>query len=567
MPVDKSFSVQNYLSLCYVPILCTTLALLIAGSQVNVLANEQSTENPLKSESQQQVAGFGDWLASNGPRHSHPLAAITPFGSNLNLLDLFGFFGSKKPSSEDDETKVADQQSNANVELEPSLDRLFAGPNEVDTVTSNKSGDNKKHEQRESSVVTNPKSPVILVPGYGGSRLEARLNKTKRVHYFCDLKSDWTDAWVNVKLLLPYMIDCLIDNLRLEYDYASNTTKNTAGVEIRVKNDEHISSVEYLNDIQINGLAYFAPIIEKLVTALNYTREADLLGAPYDFRKAPNEMSGYFERLQIRAEQLFTAGGLQPLTLICHSMGCNNLLYFLQRQPDTWKKTHIKRLISIAAPWGGCLMALRAAAMGNNLGMPYLFSESQLIKVQRSLPSTIYLFPHRKTFDNVPLIRTNVELSNHYNSTLLDSQTSSINLTPKKMVSRLSGSREQRTYFANDLSQFFDDIKHPDGYRMWLDTKDLLGSLEAPGVELWCLVGRGQKTLGRMEYLGDFPTSPSIDLYDDGDGTVTLQSARHCTMWSDEQKEPVHYQEFPFAHAEMLKEPQVLEQIEKILRL
>ena len=47
-----------------------------------------------------------------------------------------------------------------------------------------------------------------LVPGDGGSRIEARLNKTWVPHYFCYKKSDWFELWLNVHYLAPEAIDC-----------------------------------------------------------------------------------------------------------------------------------------------------------------------------------------------------------------------------------------------------------------------------------------------------------------------------------------------------------------------
>lgn len=399
-------------------------------------------------------------------------------------------------------------------------------------------------------------SPVILLPGYGGSRLEAKWDKTQVEHYFCDSHSDWTDIWVNVKLLLPYMIDCLIENMRLEFDHATNTTHNTNGVDVRVKDADTITSVEYLNNLRISSFAYFAPIIRKLIMGLGYKREINIRGAPYDFRKAPNELKDYFVQLRETSDQIYKRNNNQPITYICHSMGCNNILYFLQRQTQEWKDEHVKRVISIAAPWAGSLSALRAAALGDNLGMPYLFDETKLIRVQRSLPSTIYLFPHQKAFPDAPLIRSNVGPSP---SKLDDSKTSSNNSSIRTTKTTL------RTYMADDYKEFFDAIKHPDGYQMWLNTKDLLGNLEAPGVEVWCLVGRGQKTLGRMEYEGEFPNSQSDEFYDDGDGTVTLQSAKYCAEWAKEQSQPIYIKEFGISHMEILKDAQVTKYIERIL--
>ena len=58
-------------------------------------------------------------------------------------------------------------------------------------------------------------SVQYLVPGDGGSRIEARLNKTWVPHYFCYKKADWFELWLNVHYLAPEAIDCWADNMRL----------------------------------------------------------------------------------------------------------------------------------------------------------------------------------------------------------------------------------------------------------------------------------------------------------------------------------------------------------------
>lgn len=55
-------------------------------------------------------------------------------------------------------------------------------------------------------------SPVILLPGDGGSRLEAKLNRKDVMHKYCERRSDdWFDLWVNLSLLVPFAIDCWVE--------------------------------------------------------------------------------------------------------------------------------------------------------------------------------------------------------------------------------------------------------------------------------------------------------------------------------------------------------------------
>lgn len=407
---------------------------------------------------------------------------------------------------------------------------------ESSTLTRLSSKTRRNSETDRNKYETTQLSPVILVPGYGGSRLEAKWNRVKVEHFLCESQSDWTNIWLDVKRLLPYMIDCLIELFRLEFDHKTNTTHNTHGVEVRVKDPDSLSTVEYLTNLHAPSFGYFAPIIKSLIDEFGYERDVNLRGAPYDFRKAPNELTDYFKNLKLMSELMYKeTDGQQQVTYICHSMGCNNILYFLQHQPTSWKNKHVRRVISLAAPWAGSMAALRAAALGDNLGLTYLLSETTLNRAQRSLPSTVYLFPHQDVFADIPLVRSHVD-----------------GPAPK-------------TYTTGSYMEFFDRLEHPDGYNMWLQTKDLLSNIVAPQVEVHCLYGENIKTIGRFEFKGDFPNSTSEVLYDDGDGTVTVQSSAYCKRWTDQQKQPIFAKGFHANHVDMLRHEEVLHYIGKTL--
>ncbi|KAH7932256.1 hypothetical protein HPB51_029397 [Rhipicephalus microplus] len=142
-------------------------------------------------------------------------------------------------------------------------------------------------ERLRNRIFATKKHPLILVPGDGGSQLEAKLNKTETVHYFCERRTnDYFDLWVNLELMVPYVLDCWVDNMRLLYDNKTRTTRSPDGVHVRVPGFGNTSTVEWLDPSQVSPTAYFTRIVEALV-ALGYQRGIDVRGAPYDFRKAP----------------------------------------------------------------------------------------------------------------------------------------------------------------------------------------------------------------------------------------------------------------------------------------
>lgn len=78
-----------------------------------------------------------------------------------------------------------------------------------------------------------------------------------------------------------------------------------------------------------------------------------------------DENTEYFEMLRELVEEMYEQYQ-KPVYLLGHSMGCHYVLYFLNQQPQAWKDHYIKGFISLGAPWGGAVKALRVMASGNS---------------------------------------------------------------------------------------------------------------------------------------------------------------------------------------------------------
>lgn len=347
---------------------------------------------------------------------------------------------------------------------------------------------------------TTSRQPVVFVPGHGASQLEGRLNKTSRAHRICALQSDWFDIWLNIHLLAPIAFDCLSENMKLTYNYSNRTTANTQGVDLRVRNFGSVEGVEYLDQLKMPHTDYFATIIETLDKNNNYTRDVDMLGASYDFRKAPNELGEFMANLTALIE-----ASKQPVTIVCHSMGCPNVLHLLNSASEQWRSSHVRRLVALAAPWFGSVKAISAMLLGDNLGIP-LLNSAKLQALQATFPSLMYLFPRK------PVYATDRVLV----------QTPSFN------------------YTLDNLEQLFLDTDLLDQREMWLDGKQIAGQLSAPGVELWCLHGSGIQTPSKIVYQDDSGQKYHIE-HGDGDGTVNLESLEACQQFASQQSQPVHY--------------------------
>jgi lysophospholipase III len=132
----------------------------------------------------------------------------------------------------------------------------------------------------QCSVADVSRYPAIFIPGNGGSQIWARLNRTlPPPHFFCARHSDWFELWLDVRLLIPEVIDCFVDNIRLTYNSTTKKTTNLEGVEIQIPGFGDTSTIEFFDSSGFSYSSYFAPIVRSLLP-LGYTRGIDLRGAP-----------------------------------------------------------------------------------------------------------------------------------------------------------------------------------------------------------------------------------------------------------------------------------------------
>uniref|UniRef100_A0A8C6UQU1 Phospholipase A2, group XV n=1 Tax=Neogobius melanostomus TaxID=47308 RepID=A0A8C6UQU1_9GOBI len=358
-----------------------------------------------------------------------------------------------------------------------------------------RSSESPLEKRTDSQRWTTPKKPpVVLIPGDLGNQLEAKLNKTTVVHYVCYKKTDFFTLWLNLEQLVPVIIDCWIDNMRLIYDRTTHTSLSPPGVEIRVPGFGQTYALEYLDPSKRSVGMYFFNIVQQLVE-WGYTRDDDIKGAPYDWRKAPNENKEYFLQLQKMIEEMAEKAG-EPVVLIAHSMGNMYTLYFLNQQPQPWKDKYIKAFISLGAPWAGVAKTLRVVISGDNNRIPVI-SPVKIRFQQRTAVSTNWLLPYAHAWpENKVWV-----------------QTPSFN------------------YTALDYHQLYKDIGFEDGWMMRQDTESLVSDLTHPGVETHCLYGSGIPTPEVFQYSDKFPDVEPTVVTGNGDGTVNLKSALQCNKW------------------------------------
>uniref|UniRef100_A0A1I8P7E8 Group XV phospholipase A2 n=1 Tax=Stomoxys calcitrans TaxID=35570 RepID=A0A1I8P7E8_STOCA len=376
-------------------------------------------------------------------------------------------------------------------------------------------------------------SPVIFVPGDGGSQVDARLNKSSSPNVWCVKTSDWFNLWLNLELIVLPAVYCWVDNVKLYYDNVTRTTHNTPGVDIRIPGWGSSEVVEWIDPTHNKAGAYFRTIAAMLVDQ-GYTRNKNIRGAPYDFRKAPNEHKQFFIDLKKLVQDTYEENSKTPVTFITHSMGSPMTLVFLQQQTEEWKTKYVERQISLAGAWAGSIKALKVFAMGDDLDSFFL-SGKILKDEQITNPSTAWLLPSPLFWkSNDILVKT-----------------------------------PSRVYTMAQLEQYFDDIDYRTGWEMRKDTLHYTLNFSPPGVELHCLYGEGLDTVERLEYKKDDIAGETPKLImGNGDGTVNRRSLRACHHWYGYQSANISTLALSKVdHMAILESPTVLEYIKKVMKL
>ncbi len=176
------------------------------------------------------------------------------------------------------------------------------------------------------------------------------------------------------------------------YNATTRTTSNSPGVETRIPGWGNSEPVEWVDPSHASQGSYFNVIGNALVKQ-GWIRNKSIRGAPYDFRKAPNENKKWFIDLKELVEDTYKINNNTPITFVCHSMGALMTTVFLQQQPNSWKEKYILSMITLGGAWGGSVKAIKVFAIGDNLGAFALRPKIMRI-AQITFPSLSWLLPN-----------------------------------------------------------------------------------------------------------------------------------------------------------------------------
>ncbi|PAA92155.1 hypothetical protein BOX15_Mlig020808g2 [Macrostomum lignano] len=390
------------------------------------------------------------------------------------------------------------------------------------------------------------RTPVILVPGNGGSQLWAHLNGAESPWY-CRRRSPEgrpQQLWLEMSSLLYPAVNCMAYNLVLktqpESFLTAASTHDNVGVQTFVPGFGIVDTVLWLSNWQTKYTAYYSSIVAHLEEKLNYTKNIDIKAAPYDFRKAPDELGDYFQSLKTLIEDSFHRASGRKVVLVAHSLGGKLMLHFLHSQPQHWKDQYIGHFVAIGGAFGGVTVSLLAMLSGYNLGIPTI-NPLQFRTVQRSWPSTHYLLPDAILFgSDRPLVKSK----------------------------RAPPSPPDAVYTTANLSALFAKASFAKGYA---EGRARYGELtdvgKPPGVTTTCVFGDGLPTLASIAWPKVGDKVADADEHENGDGTVAASTARLCRDWSAKQAAPVRVTRLAKAqHVAILSDDRLLELVADVVR-
>lgn len=329
---------------------------------------------------------------------------------------------------------------------------------------------------------TPSKTPLILIPGIGGSEL--KVNEMKvwdeddghagKFNYLY-LKDEV--VWLNVGKAAALGKDDYFDVLRMKTDGITS--------EVNIGTTGNLLSHAYQGTIDF-------------FTSNGYTLNQDLFLFPYDWRK---DISGTKNFLDEAIQQIKTQTGSSKVDIIAHSMGGLVARNYIA---DASKALNVRKLFTLGTPHLGSVDSLKAIRYGNCLTIRELkdfpicigLSPSEVKDVVKNMISSFELAPSQKYFDFY---------SGEDNQHLYPYRTEDGGLNYNQIKDLLTGFNHNTSLFTP--AETFHNL---DG--LLSNTND---------VDVILIAGSGKNTLGQIVEENNHKDMRYIN----GDGTVPLFSA------------------------------------------
>lgn len=230
---------------------------------------------------------------------------------------------------------------------------------------------------RSSIVISKP--PVLLLPGFLGSRLRAKriYGEYDSLMNECPGGENWIQIWPPSLRTISNLCFAKLLTIRTTEE---GQAEDAEGWEV----DTNPS-----NPLIDQGFVYGE--IEDLFQKLEWSLEF----FPFDWRYAPGSRS-FDEKIVDRLKsKIETEYADQKIALMGHSYGSVVAYEFLSKMTDEWKERHIAYYIPLGAPFAGAVGTVISTASGYALDVPVpkvrSLSLSLSLHSSKSISVSIYL--------------------------------------------------------------------------------------------------------------------------------------------------------------------------------
>jgi pimeloyl-ACP methyl ester carboxylesterase len=327
------------------------------------------------------------------------------------------------------------------------------------------------------------KPRVIIVPGLGGSMLDATWNFPKSA-----LPAKWC-SMAGSEQIWPSLYS-VTDQTCWGHEFGTTISSNgyiSSNSDVSPVGWGTLAGISTLLSLDIGFMDvpvqnYFKDVISTLYSA-GYT---DVVGAPYDFRIISNEdaLNSFYQALDgLVTETQETSG----VVLMGHSLGCALIAGYLSQASQT-SIDRITKFVAIAGPFAGAPKALESVVSGSQIGVP-LTSDQFMNSIEKTLGGVIAMIPITTTG-----VWTDAEL-------VVDPGSQQANILTTLGLSRNQGAAQ--AYLA-------------------LKSKFWKSVVVKPRVPTTLIHGDQLPTVGKLDYSTSY-TKPVIT-YVEGDGTVPMAS-------------------------------------------
>ena len=189
-------------------------------------------------------------------------------------------------------------------------------------------------------------TPVILFPGWGGTRLAVRVHN-QTVAPECPSSGTFEYTYLGYPGA-EFSQVCRDKLLTLVVHLQSMGTTVSSAPWF---SEQHGVKVGIANYGRTESTPLYDPLFARLEQA-GYVRNVNIRVAGYDFRLTP-DMGGFLARTTQLIEETYRENGNTPVHLVGHSNGPFYALYLLTHTSQQWKHTYIHGFTPIAGNWPG----------------------------------------------------------------------------------------------------------------------------------------------------------------------------------------------------------------------